>query len=74
MLTIIMTTVPDSQPVVFSGPLWNLEVCETITHQDPRPTQEQMSSENARRLSFQGQCTTKKCSSIQQRQASDPGC
>lgn len=78
MLINVMTTVPYSQPVDVIGPLWNpsleREFCETIAHQDPRLTQDLMSSENARRLSFQGQCTAKKYFTIQQRHASDPGC
>lgn len=77
-LTSFMTTVPDRQPEDMIGPLWNPTLergfCETINHQHPRLRQDLMSSESTRRLSLQGQCTTTKCSSIQQRHASDPGC
>lgn len=59
------------------GPLWNPTpergLYEAI-NQHPQMRQDVMSSESARRLSLQGQHTTKKCSSIQQRHASDPGC
>ncbi|XP_058269185.1 potassium voltage-gated channel subfamily H member 2a [Hemibagrus wyckioides] len=76
--TNVKTTVPDRQPVDMVGPLWNPTpesgLYEAVNHQHPRMRQDVMSSESARRLSFQGQHTTKKCSSIQQRHASDPGC
>ncbi|XP_060799476.1 potassium voltage-gated channel subfamily H member 2a [Neoarius graeffei] len=73
-LTNVMTAVPDRQPVDVTGSLWNPTLYETINHEHPQLMQDLMSSENARRLSLQGQRTTKKCSSIQQRHASDPGC
>lgn len=77
MLTSVMTTVSDSQPGNVIGPLWNPTLergfYESINHQQP-VRQDLMSSECARRLSLEDQCTTKKCSSIQQRHASDPGC
>lgn len=78
MLTSVMTTVPDSQPVDLIHPLWDptLEMgfCETIHRQHPQLRQDVMSSASSRRLSYQGQCATKKFSSTEQRYASDPGC
>lgn len=78
MLTSFMTTVPDRQPLDMIGPLWNPTLergfYENIKYQHPQLRQDLMCSESARRPSLQGQRMTKKCSSIQQRHASDPGC
>lgn len=80
MLTNVMTTVtvPDNQAVDLIGPLWNPTLesrfYESINHQHTQLGQDLTSSESGRRLSLQGQCTTNKCSSIQRRHASDPGC
>ncbi|XP_047676223.1 potassium voltage-gated channel subfamily H member 2a [Tachysurus fulvidraco] len=78
ILSNVTTTVPERQDVDMIGPLWNpspeIGFYETINHHHPQIRQDIMSSESARRLSLQGQRTTNKCSSIQQRHASDPGC
>ncbi|KAI5625675.1 microtubule-associated protein 4 isoform X1, partial [Silurus asotus] len=76
--TNVMATVPDRQSMDLIGPLWNPTLKsgfnEMINRQHLQLSQDLISSENARRLSLQGQHTTKKSITVQQRHSSDPGC
>ncbi|XP_072547965.1 potassium voltage-gated channel subfamily H member 2a [Salminus brasiliensis] len=69
---------PDRQPMGMTDPLGiptlGVGFHESTQHEHARLRLDLMPSECRRRLSLQGQHSTEKCSSIQQRHASDPGC
>ncbi|XP_062872365.1 potassium voltage-gated channel subfamily H member 2a [Trichomycterus rosablanca] len=69
---------PDRQPKGMTGHPWHStsgkESNEATNLQCAQLRPNLTSSKCGRRLSFQGQQLTEKCSSVQQRHASDPGC